>query len=161
MEASALVPPLKDQALIGHPAGTRLIGVYLLPDELASIWHGGVGQVTIFCRAYVISEFGSEEEATASFGRMIAGAKREASKKFDPKRFRSSSGHSAIRGRHETAPRPVCRHQRSDDSRLDIGNPRRLRRCDGSGILGSNGQNPGLRALGGGSGVATSRDTGP
>ncbi len=40
--------------------------------------------MTIFFRAYVISEFGSEEEATASFGRMIAGAKREASKKFDP-----------------------------------------------------------------------------
>jgi hypothetical protein len=34
IEASSLVPVLKDQALLGHPARTQLIGVYLLPDEL-------------------------------------------------------------------------------------------------------------------------------
>ena len=40
LESSALVPVLKDQALLGHPVGTRLIGVYLLPDEVSAIMHG-------------------------------------------------------------------------------------------------------------------------
>jgi hypothetical protein len=84
VESSSLVPALRDQALIGHPSGTRLIGVYLLPDELANILHGGSEHMTIFCRAYVTGEFGSEEEAKAFFRRMTAGAKQEASKKFDP-----------------------------------------------------------------------------
>lgn len=83
VESSSLVPALKDQALLGHPATTRLIGVYLLPDELANILHGGSEQLTIFCRAYLIDEFRSEDEARVFFRRMIANAKQEQSKKFD------------------------------------------------------------------------------
>jgi hypothetical protein len=40
VEASSLVPALKDQALLGHPSRTKIIGVYLLPDELAKIMNG-------------------------------------------------------------------------------------------------------------------------
>jgi len=40
IESSSLVPALRDQALLGHPTRTRIIGVYLLPDELAKIMHG-------------------------------------------------------------------------------------------------------------------------
>jgi hypothetical protein len=83
IESSSLVPALKDQALLGHPASTRLIGVYLLLDELANILHGSPEQMTIFCRAYLKDEFRSEDEAKAFFRRMIASAKQEQSKKFD------------------------------------------------------------------------------
>jgi hypothetical protein len=83
IESSSLVPALKDQALLGHPATTRLIGVYLLPDELANILHGGAEQLTIFCRAYLNDEFRSEDAAKVFFRRMIVGAKQEQSKKFD------------------------------------------------------------------------------
>jgi hypothetical protein len=83
LESSSLIPALKDQALLGHPARTRVIGVYLLPDELADILHGTPQQMTIFCRAYVTDEFGSQGEAKDFFRRMVASAKNEQSKKFD------------------------------------------------------------------------------
>jgi len=83
IESSSLVPALKDQALLGHPARTRVIGVYLLPDELAKILHGAPQQMTILCRAYVNDEFGSQDEAKAFFRRMIVSAKKEQSRKFD------------------------------------------------------------------------------
>jgi hypothetical protein len=84
IESSGLVPALKDQALVGHPARTRLIGVYLLPDELANILHGAPEHMTILCRAYVNDELASEDEAKVFFRRLVAGAKQEASKRFDP-----------------------------------------------------------------------------
>src|SRR5208337_1447083 len=83
IESSALVPALKDQALMGHPARTRLIGVYLLPDELASIMRGAPESLTIFCRAYVNDEFESVDGAKAFYSRMIANAKQGASKNVD------------------------------------------------------------------------------
>ena len=83
VESSSLVPGLKEQALLGHSAQTRLIGVYLLPDELAKIMRGTPGPITILCRAYLIDEFGSDDDAKASFDRMVASAKQEASTKFD------------------------------------------------------------------------------
>jgi hypothetical protein len=84
IESSTLVPALRDQALMGHPAGTRLIGVYLLPNELANILHGAPERMTIFCHAYITDQFGSEDEAKAFFRRMVMAAKQEQSKKFDP-----------------------------------------------------------------------------
>jgi hypothetical protein len=83
IESSNLVPALKDQALLGHPKRTRVIGVYLLPDELASIMHGAPQHMTIFCRAYVNDEFGSPDEAKAFFRQLVVGAKKEQSNKFD------------------------------------------------------------------------------
>ncbi|MGJ4951838.1 hypothetical protein [Bradyrhizobium sp. HKCCYLS20291] len=83
IESSSLVPSLRDQALLGHPARTRLIGVYLLPDELADIMRGAPQHMTIFCRAYINDEFASQDEAKAFFRRMIANAKQENSYKLD------------------------------------------------------------------------------
>jgi hypothetical protein len=82
VESSTLVPVLKDQALLGHPAGTRQIGVYLLPDELSAIMHGSEVRMSIFCRAYVIHESTTEDDARAYFRVLVANAKNEGSKPF-------------------------------------------------------------------------------
>jgi hypothetical protein len=83
VESSALVPVLKDQALLGHPASTRLIGVYLLPDELSAIMRGGEARMSIFCRAYVIHETATEDDAKAYFRALVTNAKKEGSKPFN------------------------------------------------------------------------------
>lgn len=82
VESSTLVPILKDQALLGHPAGTRLIGVYLLPDELSAIMHGAEERMLIFCRAYVIHESATEDDARAFFRVLVTNAKNDVSKPF-------------------------------------------------------------------------------
>ncbi len=82
VESSTLVPVLKDQALLGHPAGTRLIGVYLLPDEVSAIMHGAEARMSIFCRAYVIHESATEDDAKAYFRALVTSAKNEGSKPF-------------------------------------------------------------------------------
>jgi len=82
IESSALVPGLKDQALIGQPPTTHLIGFYLLPDELAKRMHGAQVPLTIACRAYVIAERSSEDASRAVFEQLVAGVKRDV-KNFD------------------------------------------------------------------------------
>jgi hypothetical protein len=83
IESSSLVPALRQQALLGHPARTRLIGVYLLPDELADILRSNSIRHTIICRAYVNDELVSLDAAKSFFRRMVASAKAEQSRKFD------------------------------------------------------------------------------
>ena len=83
VELSGLIPTLKDLALLGQATRKRLIGVYIRPDELAPVLRGAPVAFTIVCRAYVNEEFSSEDDAKASFIRMVAAAKREESKKFD------------------------------------------------------------------------------
>ena len=83
VESSTLVPFLKDRALTGHPAGERLIGMYLLPDELSAMMHGGEERMSIFCRAYLIHESATEDDATAYFRAQVAYAKKDASKPFN------------------------------------------------------------------------------
>jgi hypothetical protein len=46
--------------------------------------HGSPEHMTIFCRAYVNDEFGSQDEAKAIFRQMVVGAKKDEPKKFDP-----------------------------------------------------------------------------
>jgi len=82
VESSTLVPVLKERALLGHPAGTQLVGVYLLPDELSAIMHSAEEQLSIFCRAYVIHESATEDDAKAFFRMLVASAKEEGSKPF-------------------------------------------------------------------------------
>jgi len=82
IESSALVPGLKDQALIGQPPTTHLIGFYLLPDELAKRMRGAQVPLTIACRAYVIAERSSEDASRAAFKQLVASVKRDA-KNFD------------------------------------------------------------------------------
>ncbi len=71
VESSTLVPVLKDQALLGHPADTRLIGVYLLPDELSTIMHGAEVRMSIFCRAYLIHKSTTEDDANITVAFLI------------------------------------------------------------------------------------------
>jgi hypothetical protein len=98
VESSTLVPALKDQALLGHPAGTRLIGVYLLPDEVSAIMHGAEARMSIFCRAYVIHESATEDNAKVYFRALVTSAKNEGSKPFsldDPDSKRIVQGYIA------------------------------------------------------------------
>ena len=83
VESSSLVPVLKAQALQGRSARARLIGIYLLPAELANILHGTLQHLTIFCRAYVNDEFRSPEEAKELFRGMIGILKRDQPRSFD------------------------------------------------------------------------------
>lgn len=96
VELSMLVPALKDQALLGHPANTQLIGVYLLPDELSAIMHGAEERMSIFCRAYLIHESSTEDNAKAYFRVLVTDAKSEGSKPFsldDPDNRRIIEGY--------------------------------------------------------------------
>src|SRR5271166_6341768 len=72
IESSTLVPDLKERALIGQPATTHLIGLYLLPDELAKRIHGLEVALTIVCRAYVIAELPSEDQSAIFFKQLTA-----------------------------------------------------------------------------------------
>jgi hypothetical protein len=96
VESSTLVPALKEQALLGHPAGTRLLGVYLLPDELSAIMHGAEERMSIFCRAYVIHESATEDDAKAFFRALVTNAKKDGSRPFsldDPEKKRIIQGY--------------------------------------------------------------------
>ena len=96
LESSALVPVLKEQVLLGHPVGTRLIGVYLLPDEVSAIMHGAEMRMSIFCRAYVIHESATVDDAKAYFRALVTSAKNENSKPFsldDPDNKRIVQGY--------------------------------------------------------------------
>lgn len=96
VKSSTLVPVLKDQALLGHPGSTQLIGVYLLPDELSAIMHGAEERMSIFCRAYLIHESATEDSAKAYFQALVTNAKNEGSKPFsfdDPDNKRIIQGY--------------------------------------------------------------------
>lgn len=88
VESSALVPGLRVQALVGHASDTRLVGVYLQPDDLSALLHKAEDKVSIlntpiFCRAYVIHEFTTEDDAKRFFRSFVASAKKESSRPFD------------------------------------------------------------------------------
>jgi hypothetical protein len=77
VESSALVPGIKEQSTIGQPPATHLIGVYLLPDELAQRMRGVEVPLTVSCRAYVIDSRSTEETARAAFKQLVAGMKHD------------------------------------------------------------------------------------
>jgi len=84
VESSTLVPALKEQALIGQPEGKRVIGVYLLPAEVSALMHGTSRGLSIYCRAYVIRESATEEDAKTFFQSAVASMKRSYAQPFDP-----------------------------------------------------------------------------
>ena len=78
IESSTVMPSLKDKALLGRPKNTQLVGVYLLPDELAAITRGEEKRMSIFCRAYVANRYATEKDSIAAFRTLVVNAQREA-----------------------------------------------------------------------------------
>jgi hypothetical protein len=84
VESSTLVPALKEQALIGQPQGKRVIGVYLLPAEQSALMQGTSQGLSIYCRAYVVHEYATEEGAKTVFQSDVVSMKKSFAKPFDP-----------------------------------------------------------------------------
>jgi hypothetical protein len=83
IHASALSIDIRNEALAGHPAWQKLIGIYYQPDALAKILNTGTSEPTAICTAYIEAEFDSEASADKNFKELVANAKKDGAQKFD------------------------------------------------------------------------------
>lgn len=77
VEAAQANQRMRDLASIGHPPSEKLIGVYLRPSDLNDFASTGRLGGAIICRAYLVGEYASAQEAKAAFQRTAAALRRE------------------------------------------------------------------------------------
>jgi hypothetical protein len=83
VEASALSPTIRRNALAGHLPSEKLIGIYYQPDALAEILRDGTTAPSPIYTAYVQREFESVSAADTYFRELVQNAKKDEKQKFD------------------------------------------------------------------------------
>lgn len=83
IEASTLSAFIRNMAVAGQPASSKLIGAYYPPDALAEILSAGQTNPAAFCKANVLKEFGSVQAADDYLKQLVRNAKKEGGQRFD------------------------------------------------------------------------------
>jgi hypothetical protein len=84
IEASALSEKVRITGSAGLSRGSTLLGVYYPTNALAGILNQGFSAPSPFCKAVLQKEYSSVSSAKKEFATLVANAKKEGDRKFDP-----------------------------------------------------------------------------
>ena len=84
VEGAGLSERIRAMAMAGQPAGVKLIGVYYTADTIAEILNEGSPANAPFCKATLDREYLSVTDAKKGFKSLVANAKKECDRPFDP-----------------------------------------------------------------------------